>query len=70
MRADFDLQLKFPQQIAVSSLRPDILLWSTIAKTVIMVELMVPWEDGLEAAFERRKKKRYADLSDMCKDAV
>ncbi len=54
LRADLDHQLKLPQQMAVTSLQPDILLWSTIAKTVIMVELTVPWEDGLETAFERR----------------
>lgn len=42
LRADLDDQLKFPPQMAVTFLQPDILLWSTIAKTVIMVERTVP----------------------------
>ncbi|RXN06478.1 hypothetical protein ROHU_002717 [Labeo rohita] len=68
LKADLDHQLKFPQQTAVTSLRPDVLLWSTTAKIVIMVELTVPWKVGLEVAFEW-KKERYTDLSDTCKDA-
>ncbi|XP_016140413.1 uncharacterized protein [Sinocyclocheilus grahami] len=68
LRADIDHQLKFPQQITITSLRPDIVLWSTIIKTVIMVELTVPWEDGLESAFDR-KKETYADLTAACTEA-
>lgn len=61
-RADLDRKLRFPQQITVTSFQPDIVLWSTITKTVIMVELTVPlWEDSLESAYE--KKEKYADLS-------
>ncbi|XDV39419.1 hypothetical protein PO909_008669 [Leuciscus waleckii] len=68
LRVDLDHQLKFPQQIDVTSLQPDIVLWSAIARTVIMVELTVPWEDGLDSAFERKKEK-YADLSAACTEA-
>lgn len=57
MRADLDRQLKFPQEITTTSLRPDIVLWSTPTTTVIMVALTVPWEEGKEAAFERKKEK-------------
>lgn len=67
-RADLDRQLKFPQDITLTSLRPDTVIWSTITKTVIMAELTVPWEDGLEAAFERKKEK-YAELAAACAQA-
>ncbi|KAL0161471.1 hypothetical protein M9458_045196, partial [Cirrhinus mrigala] len=65
LRVDISHQLKFPQQTAITSLRPDIVIWSTTTKTVIMAELTVPWEDGMEAAFERKKEK-YADLAAAC----
>ena len=68
LRADLDRQLKFPQEIAITSLRPDIVIWSIAMKTVVMAELTVPWEDGLEAAFER-KKERYAELAAACAQA-
>ena len=68
MRADLDRQLKFPQEITATSLRPDIVLWSTSTKTVIMVELTVPWEEGMEAAFERKRDK-YSELANECSEA-
>lgn len=68
MRADLDRQLKFPQEITATSLRPDIVLCSTAAKTFIMVELTVPWEEEMEAAFERKKDK-YAELANQCSEA-
>ncbi|RXN24825.1 hypothetical protein ROHU_021965 [Labeo rohita] len=68
LRVDISHQLKFPQQIAITSLRPDIVIWSTTTKSVIMAELTVPWEDGIEAAFERKKEK-YADLAAACTQA-
>ena len=68
MRADLDRQLTFPQEIVTTSLRPDIVLWSTSTKTVIMVELTVPWEEGMEAAFERKRDK-YSELASECSQA-
>ncbi|XP_047434508.1 uncharacterized protein LOC125004147 [Mugil cephalus] len=62
LRADLDQHLKFPQEIAITSLRPDMEIQSITMKTVIMTELIVLWEDGLEAAFER-KKERCAELA-------
>lgn len=37
-------QLKFLKQIAHTSLRPDIVLWSKGTKQVVLIELTVPWE--------------------------
>ncbi len=68
LRADLDSQLKFPQQIAITFLWPDIVLWSNTTRTVIMAELTVPWEDGLKSAFERKKEK-YAELAAACIEA-
>nr|XP_061825268.1 uncharacterized protein LOC133612115 [Nerophis lumbriciformis] len=68
MKADLDRQLKFPQEITTTLLRPDIVLWSTSTKTVIMVELTVPWEEGMEAAFER-KRDEYLELASECAQA-
>ena len=68
MRADLDRQLKFPQVITPTTLRPDIVLWSVPKRTVIMGELTVPWEEGMETAWERKKAK-YSDLTAACRQA-
>ena len=61
MRADLKKQLKFPEEIAHTSLRPDIVLWSKGTKQVVLIELTVPWEERMEEAYERKLKK-YQDL--------
>ena len=52
-------KLVFPPDIAARTLRPDMFLWSTVAKLAYTVELTVPWEDGVEEAFERK----YSELA-------
>ena len=55
VKAGLNQQLKFPIKIPVSSLQPDIALWSASARTVIIAELTVPWEEWyskLAAAFK------------------
>ena len=61
MQVDLGGKLVVPQEIVCTNLRPDIVLWSVREKTVYFIELTVPWENSVEAAFER-KKARYADL--------
>ncbi|KAJ8344224.1 hypothetical protein SKAU_G00315530 [Synaphobranchus kaupii] len=68
MRVDLGRQLQFPGEITTMSLRPDIVVWSTKAKTVLLIELTVPWEKGIEAAFERKKTK-YSELAAECREA-
>lgn len=46
LMVDLNQHLRFPQEIMLTSLWPDIILWSSLTKTVIMVELTVPWEEG------------------------
>ena len=50
MRADLKKQLKFPEEIAHTNLRPDIVLWSRGTKQVVLIELTVPWEERIEEA--------------------
>lgn len=37
-------------------------LWSPAAKLVYVMKLTVPWEEGVEEAYERKKNK-YTDLA-------
>ncbi|KAL0188639.1 hypothetical protein M9458_015738, partial [Cirrhinus mrigala] len=62
MRVDLDRQLRFPTEITTTPLRPDIVVWSTKARSVHLIELTVPLEEGIEAAFERKKAK-YSELA-------
>ncbi|KAJ8341252.1 hypothetical protein SKAU_G00335430 [Synaphobranchus kaupii] len=68
MKVDLGRQLQFPREIAETSLRPDMVLWSVASKTVLLVELTVPWEGGLETAHERKRAK-YSDLAAECREA-
>ncbi|XP_053376493.1 uncharacterized protein LOC128547531 [Mercenaria mercenaria] len=60
LEADLKKQLKFPQEITVTHLRPDVVLWSASTKQVVMVELTVPWEERIEGSFERKLIKYQA----------
>lgn len=68
MRVDLGKQLQFPREIVETSLRPDLVMWSEACKTVFLVELTVPWEGGVEAAYERKRAK-YSDLATECREA-
>lgn len=57
-----------PHDITVTSLRPHSVLWSTSENTVIMVKFTVPWEEGMEATF-KKKKEKYSDLAVDCTEA-
>ncbi|XP_078603950.1 uncharacterized protein LOC144877779 [Branchiostoma floridae x Branchiostoma japonicum] len=65
MTVDLDTRLTFPRTICETTLRPDIVLWSPTQRTVVIVELTVPWEENVQAAFERKKLK-YQDLVQQC----
>ena len=47
----------FPPEIYSSSERPDILIWSTKLKKVILVELTCPAEEGFQAAQLQKQSK-------------
>ncbi|TDH01092.1 hypothetical protein EPR50_G00176520 [Perca flavescens] len=63
MQVDLRSRLVFPQDIAATSLRPDLVLISRITKTILVAELTVPWEDRL-AISHQIKKAKYQDLID------
>lgn len=52
--------------IAMTTLRPDILLVSEASKNIVMLELTVLWEDRLEEAHERKRNK-YEELVINCR---
>ncbi|XP_078586276.1 uncharacterized protein LOC144868177 [Branchiostoma floridae x Branchiostoma japonicum] len=66
MAVDLDRQLRFPSTICVTQLRPDLVLWSEDQKSVLIIELTVPWEENIQEAYERKKLK-YEELADQCK---
>lgn len=66
---DFETEkIIFPPEIYSTPLRPDIIIWSSIAKQVFLIELTCPAEEGIEAA-QIRKEARYAPLEAEIKSA-
>ncbi|KAI2661122.1 Spore protein YkvP [Labeo rohita] len=47
MSVDLERQLKIPQHIIQSTLRPDIILVSEATRQLILLELTVPWEERI-----------------------
>ena len=63
--ADLKTSLQFPVHIIQTEKRPDIVAWSDSKKSVLLIELTVPWEENREEAHER-KKNRYGTLRADC----
>lgn len=63
LSVDLKKRLIFPQDVAVSPLRPDMVLLSRSTKTIIIAELTVPWEERLDVSHQLKKAK-YQDLVD------
>ena len=53
----------FPQTIALTDQRPDIVLWSPTS--IVLIELTVPFETNISGAVER-KMDRYRELRESC----
>ena len=60
---DLDGRLKVPEEVAVTNMRPDILLISDMTKKVGIVELTVPGEERIEVSGELKRAK-YAGLQE------
>ena len=67
MRADVNRQQAFRQHIAITNLRPDIVLWSQTKKTVVLIELTVPYQERVDEAHERKQFK-YQELVEQCQE--
>ena len=63
--ADLKTSLQFPVHFIQTEKRPDIVAWSDSKKSVLLIELTVPWEENREEAHER-KKNRYETLRADC----
>lgn len=50
-------KLQFPEAVPSTLLRPDVIIGSLGGKKIILVELIVPWEEGCEEAAESKKTK-------------
>ena len=55
----------FPTEIALTTKRPDIVLWSVKAKKVFVIELTVPYEENFNWTHQRKLEK-YEDLREQC----
>ena len=66
LHVDLDRKLKFPREVAVTNLRPDMLLVSESTKRIGLVELTVPSEERIEVSGELKKSK-YAPLQEQGK---
>ena len=62
MVADLKPQMVFMEQICVTRLRLDIVIWSSTTRHVIFVELSVLWEENMEELHERKRGK-YGELA-------
>lgn len=72
MRVDLDRQLRFQGEITTTSLRPDIVVWSTKARSVLLVELTIPAEEGIEEGIEAAHERimaKYSELAAECREA-
>ena len=65
--SDLNTQLVVPTEIAITSLRPDIVIVSKKTRCVVMCELTCPWEENAEWAHERKLGK-YEDLKNEARD--
>ena len=62
---DLRRRLVFPAHIAQTSKRPDIVLYSSSTRALVMVELTCPCEENFD--FQHRKKlDRYDKLKNDC----
>ncbi|XP_063420791.1 uncharacterized protein LOC134706007 [Mytilus trossulus] len=66
LEVDLGKKLQFPD-IVPTNLRPDMVLWSSGSKKVMIIELTVPWEERCGEANERKRAK-YDELLAECRD--
>ncbi len=62
---DLNQRLVFPMEVAVTDMRPDLVVWSKRGRVVVVGELTVPWEDNIDERHEFKKAK-YLDLVHEC----
>ena len=55
--ADLGDNYSFPTHIVPTDLRPDIVWWNDVEKTVVLVELTIPFDTLMDSAHERKQAK-------------
>ena len=55
MRVDFGKRLVF-SVVVHTNLRPDVVIWSQSGEKMILVELTVPWEEGLRRLVNEQRR--------------
>ena len=58
---DIGKKIRFPRDIIITRLRPDAIIVSRRTKTIVLIELTIPWEDRIAEAHEIKSEK-YQDL--------
>ena len=64
LNVDLEKQLQYPEHIAESRSRPDIVLYSNSLKLVVHIELTCPSEENIQFA-HKRKDNSYNSSSDL-----
>ncbi|KAL7871865.1 hypothetical protein SRHO_G00068480 [Serrasalmus rhombeus] len=67
LNVDLGKQLKFPETVATTTLRLDLLLISEISKQIVLLELTILWEDRIKEASEKKRAK-YTELVEECRN--
>ena len=57
LAVDLGDEYSFPTHIVSTDLRPDIVWWDDLRKTMVLVELTIPFDTALEGAKERKEAK-------------
>ena len=60
------MQLGFLHNIAITNLLPNPVLWPQTKKTVVLIELTVPYEEREDEA-HKRKRLKYQELVETCR---
>lgn len=68
MKVDLGQRLIFPLEIATTTLRPDLVLWSKSRQHAYIIELTVPWENAVDEAYERKKLQLSSNLAAEAED--
>lgn len=68
MLVDLKKQLVFPRGITITTLWPDIVIWSAEEKRVFIIELTISLEGNITAAHERKHLK-YSEWAAECQEA-
>ena len=67
LMVDLDNKAMFPVEVASTTMRPDIVLWSVSTMLLVIAELTVPWEENISVANEFKSDK-YTELIMQCRD--